>query len=186
MSGTAKAPRSQAARDRILAAARTLFVEQGFDRTTIRAVAAAADIHASMVMRYYENKDGLFAAVMDFDLEIPDLSATPRDRLGETLVRHALWRWERNAAELPALLRLAVTHEGARERLLAVFSGQVAPALARVCPPQEIPTRAALVATQILGLALARYVLLLPPVVALPEAVLIERVGATLQAYLTA
>jgi AcrR family transcriptional regulator len=84
--------RSQPTRDGILEAARRLFGEEGYDRTTIRSIAAAADIHPSMVMRYYGSKEGLFAAAATFDLELPDLSKVPKRDMGTTLVRHFLNR----------------------------------------------------------------------------------------------
>jgi AcrR family transcriptional regulator len=84
--------RSQPTRDGILEAARRTFGEEGYDRTTIRSVAAAADIHPSMVMRYYGSKEGLFAAAAAFDLELPDLSKVPRREIGRTLVSHLLTR----------------------------------------------------------------------------------------------
>ena len=82
--------RSQPTRDRILAEARRIFGEQGYDRATIRAIGAAADIHPSMVMRYYGSKEGLFTAAVNFDLQIPDLSTVPREEAGRALVRHFL------------------------------------------------------------------------------------------------
>jgi len=178
-------PRSQPARDRILEAARRLFGEEGYERTTIRAVAAAAGIHPSMVMRYYVNKEGLFAAAAAFDLGLPDLVDIPHEELGRTLVVHFLHRWGSETQELPALLRIAATHPSARERLIEIFSTQIVPALASVCPAQEVHIRSALVATQMLGLAFTRAVLRLPPVVALSQEAIVEHVGATLQGYLT-
>ena len=66
----------------ILAAAREQFAKSGFERATIRAIAADANIDPSMVMRYFGSKDQLFAAAADFDLELPDLSDVDRDQLG--------------------------------------------------------------------------------------------------------
>ena len=72
----------------ILDAARSLFATRGYEQTTIRAVAAQAGIDASMVMRYFGSKAGLFAAAATIDLDPPDLaSASPRRR-GEVLVGH--------------------------------------------------------------------------------------------------
>ena len=71
----------------ILAAARQRFAESGFERATIRAIAADANIDPSMVMRYFGSKDQLFAAAADFDLQIPDLSDVERDQLGARLGR---------------------------------------------------------------------------------------------------
>lgn len=182
---TANKPlRSQPTRDAILEAARRLFGEEGYDKTTIRSVAAAAEIHPSMVMRYYSSKEGLFAAAAAFDLELPDLSKVPRRDIGKMLVRHLLNRWEAKPGELPALLRVSVTHEQARARLIEVFRKQLLPAIAAICGKERASVCAALLATQTLGLALTRYVLRLPPVVGLSDEIIVERIGETLQSYL--
>jgi AcrR family transcriptional regulator len=181
-------PRSEQTRAAILAAARRRFAADGFERTTIRAVARDAGIDPSMVMRYYGSKDGLFAAAADLDLGLPDLVAVPREELGETLVRHwlALWEGDRSDELLIVLLRSAVTNDQAAERLRTVFAAQVARTVAAVVhDPGEAPTRAGLVATQMLGLALCRHILSLPPVVALDDETLIAAVAATVQRYLT-
>ncbi|MEV6325670.1 TetR family transcriptional regulator [Nocardia sp. NPDC051787] len=86
--------RSDATRAAILAAARARFAAEGFRKATIRAIAADAAIDPSMVMRYFGSKDGLFAAAVDIDLDLPDLSSAEPDALGELLVRRffAIWR----------------------------------------------------------------------------------------------
>ena len=178
--------RSQPTRDAILESARRLFGEEGYDKTTIRSVAAAAEIHPSMVMRYYGSKEGMFAAAAAFDLELPDLSKVPRRDIGKTLVKHFLNRWETKPGELPALLRVSVTHEKARARLIEVFRKQLLPAVAAICGNERASVCAALLATQTLGLALTRYVLRLPPVVGLSDEIIVERIGETLQSYLFA
>jgi AcrR family transcriptional regulator len=177
--------RSQPTRDRILDAARRLFGQQGYELTTIRGVADAADIHPSLVMRYYGNKEGLFAAAAVFDLEFPDLIQVKRGERGPVMVRHFLDRWEARDHELPALLRVAVTHDQARARLIEIFRRQLMPVVASLCGAERAPECTALIATQMLGLALTRYVLRLPPVVALKEELIVERVGATVEAYLS-
>jgi AcrR family transcriptional regulator len=181
----AKPLRSQATRDRIREVARRLFAARGYDRTTIRGVAAAAKIHPSMVMRYYGSKEGLFTAAVAFDLQLPDLSTLPRAAIGTTLVRHLLARWDAEGGELPALIRVAVTHPRARRRLMEIFQEQIEPAVAKVCPPKRASTCAALMVTQTMGLAFTRFVLRFPPVVSLPTDLVIERIGATVQRYLT-
>ncbi len=118
--------RSDATRAAILAAAREQFAANGYQAATIRAIAAAARIDPALVMRYYGNKEGLFAAAAEFDLRMPDLGALPRRQIGAALVDHFLSRWEGDET-LMALLRAAVTTESARERMQAIFAGQVAP-----------------------------------------------------------
>ena len=180
--------RSDQTRAAILAAARRRFAADGFERTTIRAIAADAGIDPSMVMRYYGSKDGLFSAAADLDLQLPDLAAVPREQLGETLVRHWVERWEGGSSDelLIVVFRSAITNEAAAERLRTVFGAQVAKAIATIVDDRaEAATRAGLVSTQMLGLALCRYILRLAPVVALDLDTLLATVSDTVQRYLT-
>jgi AcrR family transcriptional regulator len=182
------ARRSDATRAGILRAARARFAADGYQRATIRAIAADAGIDPSMVMRYYGNKAQLFAAAVDVDLRLPDVARVPRDRLGETLVAHFIRRWEGDPTDdaLLTLLRSAATDESVAERLRGIFREQVAPvALAVTADPAEAALRAGLVATQMLGLAMCRQILMLPPIVAATPDVLVVEVGATVQRYLT-
>jgi AcrR family transcriptional regulator len=186
MSDPTPAPRrSDATRAAILAAAREQFAARGYQAATIRSIAAAAAIDPAMVMRYFGNKEGLFAQAAEFDLRLPDLAGVPRRDVGATLVQHFLQRWEGDET-LMALLRAAVTNEAAAARLQAIFASQMAPLVARLSgePRPAAAARAGLVATQILGLALCRYILRLPPVVGLKPADIVRRVGATVQSYL--
>jgi AcrR family transcriptional regulator len=177
--------RSDATRAAIVAAAREQFAAAGYQAATIRSIAAAAGIDPAMVMRYFGNKEGLFAAAAEFDLRMPDLGALPRSAVGAALVEHFMNRWEGDET-LTALLRTAVTHEAAAERMQAIFATQVAPLVARLRGGSRnvAAARAGLIASQILGLALCRYVLKLPPVVNLGRAEIVRRVGQTVQRYL--
>lgn len=175
--------KSDRTRDTILEAARTLFAERGYDGTTVRDIAAAANIDPAMVIRYFGGKDPLFARAADLDLKLPDISTLPRETVGEALVRHFLSVWEGEASALPIALRSAASNELAAERLREIFATQVAPALARLAGP-DTPAVAGLVATQLLGLAFTRYVLKLPPVVALPRERLVIEVGRSIQGYI--
>ena len=172
----------------ILRAAKSRFAADGYQRATIRAIAADAGIDPSMVMRYYGSKADLFVAAVDVDLRLPDPAALPRDRLGASLVQHFLARWERDPADvLLMLLRSAATDEAAAARLRGVFAEQLLPMVrALVADPEQAARRAGLVATQMLGLALCRAILRLPPVVALRPDDVAELVGPTIQRYLTA
>jgi AcrR family transcriptional regulator len=177
--------RSDATKAAILAAAREQFAASGYQAATIRAVAAQAGIDPALVMRYFGNKEGLFAAAAEFDLRLPDLTTLPRHEVGAALVEHFLDRWEGDET-LMALLRTAVTHEAGALRMQAIFATQVGPMVARLSGETGAAAarRAGLIATQILGLALCRYVLKLPPVASLKRAELVRRVGATVQGYL--
>ncbi|GHH87203.1 TetR family transcriptional regulator [Streptomyces sulfonofaciens] len=182
---SARPRRSDATRTAILAAARERFASDGYERATIRSIAKDAGIDPSMVMRYYRNKEGLFAAAVEFDLRLPDLSAVPRDGVGRALVRHFLSVWE-EAEVLKALLRVGVTNAAGAERTQEIFKEQLLPVARTVCPdPAEAPERAALVASQILGMALTRYVLCFPPAVAMSRDDLVHWLAPTVQRYLT-
>ncbi|HYD56756.1 MAG TPA: TetR family transcriptional regulator [Burkholderiales bacterium] len=176
--------RSDATKAAIVAAARERFAADGYERATIRAIAAQARIDPAMVMRYFGSKEGLFAAAAQFDLRMPNLAAVPRQRLGVALVTHFLERWEEDDTFM-ALLRAAATNEPAGERMRAIFASQVAPALAPVLGTSaNARARAGLISSQVLGLALTRYVLRLPAVVALQRKQIVEQVGPLLQALL--
>ncbi|GIJ27776.1 TetR family transcriptional regulator [Micromonospora qiuiae] len=184
--GVQRPRRSDATRAAILRAARERFAADGYDRATIRAIAADARIDPSMVIRYYGSKEELFATAAEFDLRLPDLSDVPPDRLGAALVSYFFTRWEEDST-LPALLRTASTNPSAAERVREIFANQLSTAVARlVADPAEAPRRAALVASQLLGVALTRYVLRLPPMVDIPTADLITWLSPTVQRYLRA
>jgi AcrR family transcriptional regulator len=169
--GTGAGRRSgDATKAAILAAARNRFAEHGYERTTIRAVAADAAIDASMVMRYFGSKEGLFDAALAIDLELPDFAGVPADEVAVLMVRHFLARWEGDPSDdaLLVLLRSAVTNEQAAARMREIFARQVAPALASAFPPGTDPGgRLGLLASQLLGLALTRCLLRVPAVAAL-------------------
>ena len=168
----------------ILAAARERFAESGFERATIRAIAADAHIDPSMVMRYFGNKDQLFAAAADFDLQIPDLSGVDREQVGARLVAHFVDRWERDEI-MVVLLRSSATNADAAQRMKAIFATQLFPVVANINPVTS-ERRAGLIATQMLGLALCRYVLRLPPVIEMSRDEIVTWLGPTVQRYLEA
>lgn len=183
MTQTGTARRGEDSRAAILSAARERFARDGYERATIRAIAADAGIDPAMVIRYFGSKERLFASAAEFETAIPDLTAVPRREVGATLVRHFLRVWGEDETFL-ALLRAAMTNRAAADRMQEVFRTQVAPALAAVVP-DDPERRSALVGSQLLGLALTRHALRLPPVVALSDDELVADVGPTVQRYLT-
>ncbi|MFF0546236.1 TetR/AcrR family transcriptional regulator [Nocardia thailandica] len=178
--------RSDRTRAAILTAARNRFAADGYGGTTIRAVAADAGIDPSMVMRYFGSKDGLFAAALDLDLDLPDLAAADPDALGDVLIRRFLAIWEDgDNTVLLILLRSSITDDAVAERFRRIFAEQVLPAVLRVGDPADAERRGGLIVTQLLGLALCRYVLRLPPVVDLTPHRIVTDIGPVLQGYLT-
>ncbi|WP_153035283.1 TetR family transcriptional regulator [Amycolatopsis sp. YIM 10] len=178
------ARRSDRTKEVILAAARERFAKDGYERATIRAIAADARIDPSMVMRYYGNKERLFAAAAEFDLQLPALTEVPRAEVGKALIAHFLDRWE-NDDTLKLLLRSGATNPAAAERMQQIFASQLLPVIIMLEPPDnQFAARAGLIASQVLGLALCRYVLALPPVVDMDRAAIIAWVGPVLRRYL--
>jgi AcrR family transcriptional regulator len=178
--------RSDRTKAAILRATRERLAAHGYDRTTIRAVAADAGIDPSMVMRYFGNKAQLFDAALDIDLRLPDLTGAPPAELPRLIVRHFLDRWESDPGDdaLLVLMRSAVTNEHAAAQMRAIFAGQVAPALAAAVGPEIAERRSGLVAAQLLGLGLTRYLLRLPAVTALSRQEIEDALAPAIQATL--
>lgn len=168
-----------------MAAARRAFSERGFERTTVREIAADAGVNPALINRYFGGKEQLFAEAVSIDLGFPPLGDVERAEIGRTLVGHFFKRWEgsRDDDLLRVLIRTAATNEEAATRVRAIFAGQIMTMVARVAGPQRAGERAALIATQILGLAYVRYVLGLGEE-GIPRATIQEMVGATVQRYL--
>lgn len=169
----------------ILEAARARFASEGYERATIRAIALDAGIDPALVMRYFGSKEQLFTLAAEFDLRLPDFASLPRDEVGAALVAHFLDRWEQDDTFL-ALLRAAVTHEAAEKRLRAILSEQVAPMIGALSDdPARAPARAILVSSQLLGMALCRYVFRVPAAARMSRADIVAWLGPTILRYIT-
>ncbi|MFI2712589.1 TetR family transcriptional regulator [Micromonospora sp. NPDC018662] len=189
---TGRRPGNPDTREAILAAARDAFAERGFDATTIRAVAAAAGVDPALVHHYFGAKEDLFRAAMAFPVDparlLPTVLAGGPEGIGERLVRTFLEVWDSPVgAAGVALLRSAVSNEWTARLLREFLVTQV---LRRVLDhlevdPAELPLRGGLVATQLAGLALMRYVIRLEPIAGAEPATLVAAAGPTVQRYLT-
>jgi AcrR family transcriptional regulator len=179
-------PRSEATRRAILDAARAIFASRGYEQTTIRAVASDAGIDPSMVMRYFGSKAGLFTAAASVSLEPPDLRSVPVRRRGEVLTRHFVDRWEctPSADTLVLLLRTAVTDDAVAKQVRTNFNRLIAAPVAALGDP-DADRRSALIATQLLGLAVSRYILHHEPLASMPIDEIVADISPTIQRYLT-
>jgi AcrR family transcriptional regulator len=174
----------------VLAAARTSFAERGFRATTIRAVAAAAGVDPALVHHYFGTKDDLFVAALEIPVDprevlAPVVAAGP-DGAGERLLRAFLGVWDDPAVQpgLLALARSLVADDSGglvREGFIPVVVGPVLAALVVDQPEARIP----LVASQMIGLVVARYVVAVPEMAQMPAEDVVARVGPVLQHYLT-
>lgn len=168
----------------IASAARELFATLGYDRATIRAIGERSGVDPAMVMRYFGSKEKLFASVVDLDLGFADVGVPPAvEEVGSFIVRHAVRLWERHEAPL-IFLRTAIDHEPARVRVRALAIDQVQQFILLVgAPPEEARLRASLVASQVLGLVLARLVARIEPLASADVDDLVRWYGPTLQRY---
>lgn len=170
----------------ITAAARELFAAQGYAATTIRAIGDRSGVDPAMVMRYFGSKEQLFTQSVDLDLGLGRTGELPAiDRAGEFIARQVLRVWEDHEVPL-VVLRTAMDHEPARERLRAVAVEQVAPLLRALGVPEaESGLRAALVGSQAIGLALVRLVGKIEPVASASDDEIVRWYGPTFQRYVT-
>ncbi len=175
-----------------LEAARAMFAERGFDRASIRAIATEAKVDPALVHHYFGTKDKLFLASMNSPIDpgelVPRALAGPREQAGERLVRMMLSVWDSPAGGAAvALLRSAMSNEW-MARLMREFV--VTQVLRRAVAEmglqgEDAALRTALVATQIAGLAVVRYVLKVEPVAGADAEDLVRAVAPTVQRYLT-
>jgi AcrR family transcriptional regulator len=184
---TAPLKKSDRTRAAILEAARTLFAERGYEATTVREIALAAGADPALVIRYFGNKEELFVRATEFELRLPDVSAMKGGSEGEMLVRHFFEVWEKgpSATSMAILMRSAVTNEAAADKMRELFKQQVLPAVARSGPQATAPMRAGLIASQLLGLALCRYVLKIPGIATAPPEKLVAAIAPAIQGYLS-
>lgn len=179
-------------RAEILRAARAAFAESGYAATSVRRIAADAGVDPALVHHYFGTKEQVMLAALEVPLNPREIVAAladgPLERLGERLVAAALAAWESPAGpSLVAALRMALSETNftglLREFLL---SGVVGPLVRQAgAPKHEVGIRAGLVASQMAGLLVGRYVLALDPLTQAPRSVIVANVGATLQRYLT-
>jgi AcrR family transcriptional regulator len=181
-------PRSAATRRAILEAARLSFATKGYEQTTIRAVATAAEVDPAMVMRYFQSKAGLFAAAATADVTPPDLSTVAPAERGELMVRSFVARWEYPTRDdtLILLLRTAVTSEAVAAQVQATVRQLVTTPIAALpeFDDEQAAERGGFVSAQLLGLALCRYILRLEPLASLPTDAAVAAVAQTVQPYL--
>ena len=179
---TTRARNAQETRADILAAARLRFGAEGYERTTLRAVAADVGVDPALVIRYFGSKQDLFAAAAEFTLDLPDLSGIDPERVAEVLLPKFFAVWEDDTTFV-ALLRAAMTSPTAAETMRGVFATQVGPVLASVAPDHPAQ-RAGLMGAFIIGLATTRYVLNNPAVAQLSHDDLIRWAGPVIRQLL--
>ncbi|GAB3790020.1 TetR/AcrR family transcriptional regulator [Nocardioides ungokensis] len=181
------APDTRAA---ILGAARELFASSGYGGTSIRAVAAAAGVDAALVHHYFGTKDDLFLAALQLPID-PRSAMLPvleggLPGAGERLLRVFLGVWddEQNQQPLLALVRGLAEPSGqrlVRDGVLQMVLGPVGRGLG-IDDPER---RMALVASQMVGVVILRYLLRAEPLASMAPDELVAAYAPTLQRYLS-
>lgn len=163
----------------------------GFDRATIRGIAADAGVDPALVIHYFGTKVGLFTAAMQVPDALPraveTLQGTDRDQLGEAILRTVLGLWS-DPDTLDAwlgLLRSAMSDDRAAAMLREFMTAAVLSRLEALLGVDDAGYRMELVASQIVGLGIVRHVLRVEPLASASDDELVATVGPTLQRYLT-
>lgn len=187
-----RAPGSPPNRDAILQAARSYFEHHGYERATIRAIAAQAGVDPALVHHYFGSKDELMVAALKLPINprdvVAELRAGDRSTVGERLLRRVLAVWGAEWARggpLVGLIRAAMTHESAARLMREFFTREIIGPLAEMLEVSQPRLRVGLVASQLMGLAVARFIIRIEPIASADPETLIAAYGPTMQRYLT-
>jgi AcrR family transcriptional regulator len=184
-------PGTSDTRERILISARELFARNGIDKTSIRAIAAEAGVDPALVHHYFGTKTQLFAAAIHIPIDpmqvIVPLRETPVEEIGYKLpsILLQLWDSEHGSAFIAMLRSILAGDEVSliRSFLQGVITVEVGSRVDN--PPGSGPIRVQFVASQLVGVVMARYILELDPFKSLPVEQIAQTIAPNLQRYLT-
>ena len=182
--------KSDATRERILAAARAAFAERGFGATSLRSIATAAGVDPALTIHYFGSKAELFVAAVEPPVDPAALFAgIPSDPEGAGTRLAAAFLTaldnEHVRGSLLGILRTAVADEATAEMMRTMVAERVVAPAVEALGLDHPDLRATLVGSQLIGLVFARYVLAVEPLASAPTDTLVTAVGPTLQRYLT-
>lgn len=183
-------PSGAGTREKLLEAARPVFIEQGYEGATVRAIAARAGVDPAMVNHWFGGKEGLFTSAIAIPINpaevIPQLLEGDPEQLGARIVRRFLSVWDTaGGGEFTALVRSVASHDSATTMLREFISTVVFGRLTRALEVGDEQLRASLCGTQIVGLGIVRYVIQLEPLASADHDTVVAAIGPTLQRYLT-
>ncbi|QUH00805.1 TetR/AcrR family transcriptional regulator [Saccharopolyspora erythraea] len=174
----------------LVSAAREVFIEQGYDGATVRAIATRAGVDAAMVNHWFGGKAGLFTAAVSIPVNpaevLPKILDGPRDRVAERMVRTFVTVWDREGGgAFAALVRSIATQETAVRMLREFITTVLFGGLVRELGMDRAELRASLCASQVVGLGMVRYVAALEPIASADAETVVAAVAPNLQRYLT-
>lgn len=178
------------AREAILAAATAEFGDHGYEATTTRGIAARAGVDPALLHHHFGTKADLFAesigAPMRPDLAVPEILTGPREETGERIIAYLLSRWEQPSVRSRGLVlvRTGISSRHAAPLLAGFLRRELLDKVAATLDVPDAGLRADLVASQVAGLIVARYLLCFGDLAAADVDEIVARVGPTLQRYL--
>jgi len=184
-------PGDSRTRGDILTAARDEFAERGFDRATIRGIAAAAGVDPALVLHYFGSKEQLFGDALQIPVEPGQVLRRVMDQriddMGPTMVRTFLEAWEPEESRSPleAMVRSAMTNETAMTLVREYLGRRVFGPITQALGAPDAELRATLMGSQFIGLAMMRYIARIEPLASASVDELVAAVGPTMQRYLT-
>jgi AcrR family transcriptional regulator len=189
---TGRRPGNPDTREAILTAARDAFADRGYDGASIRSIATGAGVDPALVHHYFGTKEQLFMDAVGAPIDprevLPRVVAGGKEEVGERLVRTMLSIWDSPAgAAGVALMRSALSHDWTARLMREFLTTQILRRVMRQLDlnPREAPLRASLVASQVAGLAMVRYVLKIEPLASARPDVVVAAVAPTIQRYVT-
>lgn len=191
MARTGRRPGNSGTREAILRAATEEFGELGYERATIRGVAGRAGVDAALVHHYFGPKKDLFVASLELPVNPADVAASlladDLEVAGERLVGLFVSLWDHGASRQPlmALIRSAASSESAAAMLREFATREVFSRVVERLGSPDAQLRANLVISQLIGLAMARYIVKVEPLASMPAASVAAAVGPTIQRYIT-
>ncbi|GAA3356148.1 TetR family transcriptional regulator [Saccharopolyspora gregorii] len=180
----------QDTRAALVAAAREVFAESGYNDATVRVIATRAGVDPAMVNHWFGGKEALFTAAVHIPVDpttvIPELLAGDREQLAERVLRRFLGAWDAAGGRaFAALVRSVASHRSAVRMLREFVATVIIDRLVRELRMDRPELRAALSASQIIGLGITRYVVELEPLASADHDTVVAAVAPNLQRYLT-
>jgi AcrR family transcriptional regulator len=178
-------------RGEILQAARESFADKGFSATSIRAVARQAGVDAALVHHYFDSKEELFIEAMAIPVDPRQIAATivngPRTEIGRRIATAFLGVWESPEGQqrMKALFRSVVSSDEVARMMREGISQMIIQPVSQTLDAPDAQLRVGMVATQLVGVAIVRYLVGLEPVASVDVETLIDRLAPVLQQQLT-
>jgi AcrR family transcriptional regulator len=183
-------PGDSGTREAIREAAARLFAERGYDRTSMRAIAAAAGVDQKLVAHFFGSKQRLFVEVFTppFDpaVAIPELFAGERAEIGARVANFLLGVLENpeGRRRMTGLIRAAASEPEAARMVRELISREILARIVGALDVEDADIRASLLGSQVVGLAMARYIVAVEPLASMPADAVAAAIAPNLQRYL--